>query len=131
MAKDDSAFHYWRSEGPDLRVKVQKLRADPTPCEVTVWNAIRNRAVEGIKFRRQHPFANFVLDFYAPEIMLAIEIDGDVHVDPGQKAHDDWRERKLSEHGVRVVRFTNAQVAVDLEGVLEQLAAVIREMREP
>jgi very-short-patch-repair endonuclease len=130
MANDDSAFRYWRSADPDLRTKVRELRADPTPCEITVWNAIRSRAVEDIKFRRQHPFENFVLDFYAPEINLAIEIDGDVHADPERKAYDDWRERRLAGHGVRVIRFTNADVAINLEGILERLAAIIREMRE-
>ena len=110
-------------------VRARTLRTTSTDAERALWQALRSRQLGGYKFRRQHPFENFVLDFYAPEVSLAIEIDGDVHVDPERKSYDAWRERKLVAHGVRVLRFTNADVAINLDGVLEQLASVIREMR--
>jgi very-short-patch-repair endonuclease len=100
-----------------------------TPCERTVWAALRNRAVSGVKFRRQHPFEGFILDFYAPELRLAIEIDGDVHSSAGQQSYDRWRENRLAEVGVTVVRITNEEVAINLPDVVSRVRAIIESVR--
>ena len=129
MTTDNDASQYWRTLDPHLRENVRELRSDPTPCEVTVWNAPRGRAIEGVKFRRQHPFEQFILDFYAPELHLAIEIDGEVHSEPGRQQYDSWRQLKLEERGVQVHRFTNTEVALNLDDVLMRLRAAIYDLR--
>jgi very-short-patch-repair endonuclease len=83
-----------------------------------------------VKFRRQHPFEQFILDFYAPEIHLAIEIDGDVHDDPVRKQYDRWREDILREHGLRVLRFANEEVALNVQDVVDHIRANIQALRE-
>jgi very-short-patch-repair endonuclease len=65
----------------------------------------------GLKFRRQHPVAGFVLDFYCAELRLAIELDGCVHDDPQQRARDAERTRRLEALRIRVVRIPNSRVS--------------------
>ena len=124
----NSEIRYWRTLDPDLRKNVRELRHDPASCEQTFWLRAKANAIEGVKFRRQHPFEGFILDFYAPELGLAVEIDGDVHDEPGRKGYDRWREARLREHGLRTIRYTNAEIAVDIDGVTDRLRTVIREL---
>jgi len=100
-----------------------------TPCERTFWNAVRGRSISGVKFRRQHPFQGYILDFYAPEIALAVEIDGDVHDDPERKQYDLWHEGILNASGLKIIRFQNAEIAVNLPSVLARLQEAIAELR--
>ncbi len=70
------------------KVKRRQLRKDQTMAEKLIWRYLRNRKTEHIKFRRQYSIDKFILDFYSPELKLAVEIDGDVHELPEQKEHD-------------------------------------------
>jgi very-short-patch-repair endonuclease len=96
------------------------MRRQPTPAEAALWDALRGRAI-GWKFRRQHPFGRYILDFYCAERRLCIEVDGGIHSDPWNHAKDQVRDRRLRVSGVRVLRFTNRQVLTDLPMVLESI----------
>ena len=100
------------------------MRAAPTPAEARLWASIRGRQLEGWKFRRQHVIAGFIVDFYCPEIALAVEVDGLVHRD--RRAVDRARDRALTSLGVLVVRLTNEMVANDLDGSLRFITVVAR-----
>jgi very-short-patch-repair endonuclease len=126
----NSSYRHWRDQRGQFQSNVRSLRRDMTPCEQTLWEAVRGRAIDNVKFRRQHPFAGFVLDFYAPELRLVVEMDGDVHDDAGRQQYDAWRESKLAEHGLTVVRFRNEEIAVNLPDVLERLRGAMAEARE-
>ena len=76
----------------------------------------------GRKFRRQHSFGAFILDFYCPSERLAIELDGAAHDHDAAQAHDLQRSSYLRELGVRVIRFENRAVMENLEGVLATIA---------
>jgi very-short-patch-repair endonuclease len=99
----------------------RELCTRETKAEAVLWEALRNRRLAGLKFRRQHPIGPFVVDFCCPDRSLAIELDGGVHAD--QAAHDAEREALLATAGYRVIRFPNGAVIADLSGVL----AAIRE----
>ncbi|MCM2265971.1 MAG: endonuclease domain-containing protein [Desulfuromonadales bacterium] len=99
------------------------LRAQLTDAEQLVWQILRDRRFSGIKFRRQHPFDRFVLDFYCHEARLALELDGSGHNDQDQKVYDEERTRILEDAGIRVLRFWNHDVLNNLEAVLEKLHA--------
>ena len=71
------AFEYARS-----------LRKMQTKAELILWEALRNSQVCNLKFRRQHPFDNYILDFYNHKMKLVIEVDGEVHDDPEVAAYD-------------------------------------------
>jgi very-short-patch-repair endonuclease len=99
-----------------------ELRKASTPAEQNLWGLLRNRQLKGRKFRRQHPLANYVLDFYCHECKLAIELDGNYHKQPEVRAYDDSRTALLKENGITVLRFWNDEVFNDMERVLETIA---------
>jgi very-short-patch-repair endonuclease len=99
------------------------LRVHLTPAESILWEALRNRRLDGLKFRRQHPVGPFVIDFCCPERRLAIELDGTVHT--AQREHDAERETLLATAGYRVVRFPNETVRDNLPAVLAAIRAAV------
>jgi very-short-patch-repair endonuclease len=99
----------------------RQQRQQSTCAEETLWDALRSRRLAGLKFRRQHPYERFVLDFFCVELQLAIELDGDIHNDPDQAARDAERTEFLLARGIRVLRFKNEQVESELETVLEKI----------
>jgi very-short-patch-repair endonuclease len=97
------------------------LRARQTPVEVVLWDALRNRRLAGLKFRRQHPIGPFVADFCCPDRRLIVEIDGAVH--DTTREHDVELEALLASAGYRTLRFPNNDIRNDLSGVLEMIRA--------
>lgn len=85
---------------------------------------LRNRQLQGLKFRRQVPIGPFIVDFLCAEARLAIELDGDSHA--RKQRYDQRRTLFLKNHGYRVLRFPNDKLYEDLEGVLAQIAVAVR-----
>ena len=83
---------------------------------------MRNRRLNGVKFRRQHPIGRYIADFYCEESHLVIELDGGVHSQPDQKEYDDTRQLAIEASGFIVLRIENQELEDDLEGVLEKIA---------
>jgi very-short-patch-repair endonuclease len=98
--------------------RARNLRREQTPAEVRLWAALRNRQLAGLKFRRQHPYGQFILDFFCVECQLAVEVDGGVHLNAEQAACDSERSDFLAQRSVRVLRFTNEEVERRLPDVL-------------
>ena len=96
-------------------------RKNATESEDRLWQELRNRKVNGCKFRRQHPIAGYIPDFVCIEKRLIIEIDGGYHNEGEQKKFDEERSKWLSEHGYRFVRFTNEEILKDPDSVLETI----------
>lgn len=99
----------------------RSLRNAQTKAEQILWEALRNSQVCNLKFRRQHPFDNYILDFYSHKMKLAIEVDGEVHNDPDIAAYDKARTNNLNKHGLTVLRFTNYEVENNLKLVLKKI----------
>ena len=76
-----------------------------TPAEQALWEALRDRRFHGLKFRKQHPVGNYVLDFYCLQEKLIVEVDGSIHDDPEQRELDEERTQRLNQEGNRVLRF--------------------------
>src|SRR3954466_9793790 len=88
--------------------KIQrKLRRDMTDAELRLWSCLRDRRMQGYKFRRQHPYGDFVLDFVCLEKKLVIEVDGGQHAD---SLSDEKRTKVLNQAGFKVIRFWNNDV---------------------
>ncbi len=100
----------------------REQRKHSTRAERQLWSALRHRQL-GAKFRRQHPISDFVLDFYCAEAALAIEIDGPAH--ERQAEYDHWRDVRLRQMGIRVLRFAEELVNRDLDGVLQAIKKVL------
>jgi very-short-patch-repair endonuclease len=101
--------------------RARNLRREQTPAEVRLWLALRNRQLAGLKFRRQHPYGQFILDLFCVEHQLAVEVDGAVHHNLEQAAHDAERSEFLAQRGVRVLRFTNEEIEQRLPDVLRKI----------
>jgi len=104
--------------------RARALRTSSTPAELRLWYFIRKRQLESVRFRRQVPLGRYVVDFACLEERLVIELDGSQHGD--QMAYDEARTAWLNEHGWRVLRFWNNEVADNIEGVLETIRAALR-----
>jgi very-short-patch-repair endonuclease len=97
------------------------LRKVQTKAEAKLWQALRNGKVCDLKFRRQHAFDDYILDFYCHTMKLAIEVDGAVHNDPEVAAYDIIRTKNLNENGITVLRFTNDEVEKNLKSVIQKI----------
>ncbi|MBE3068266.1 MAG: dihydropteroate synthase, partial [Chloroflexi bacterium] len=107
---------------PDgLLARVRELCKNATDAEKLLWSIIRNRAVHDAKFRRQSPFAGYILDFYCHKAKLAIELDGSQHLKDEQVKYDDERTKILREKGIRVLRFWNSDVLNKTNDVLNAI----------
>jgi very-short-patch-repair endonuclease len=109
-------------------LRARNLRRNFTDVEMKVWQKLRNRQL-GVDFRRQHPAGSYVLDFYAPSVRLAVELDGEQHAQATTIASDRSRTRWLEERGVTMLRFWNSDVVQNVPGVLEVIAAKVAELQ--
>jgi very-short-patch-repair endonuclease len=101
------------------------LRHTQTDAEKKLWSLLRNRQLKGKKFRRQHPFADYILDFYCHECKLSVELDGNFHTEKDQREYDEARTRLLNEFKITVLRFWNHEVMNGPEKVIEKIAACL------
>ncbi len=102
----------------ELKARIRELRQGATDPEQLMWKLIRNRTVHEAKFRRQHPIAGYILDFYCHEAKLAIELDGSQHLEDDQATYDEERTKTLEEQGIKVLQFWNNDVSNKTEEVL-------------
>ena len=107
------------------------LRRDSTDAEMLLWKCLRDRRLEGLKFRRQYPCGPFIIDFYCAEKSLAIELDGGQHFAPAAQAYDERRTAFLRREGIVVIRFQTDLVFRELTVVLECIAAALGEDPSP
>ncbi len=102
----------------------RRLRNAPTDAELKLWQRLRGRQIEGCKFRRQHPFLDFIVDFACLERQVVVELDGGQHAD--SMAYDSHRTRALESAGFAVLRFWNNDVLENTDGVLEVILRTLR-----
>ena len=101
---------------PKLKSFARTNRKNPTPAEKKIWDILSRQQFAEMKFTRQKPLDNFIVDFYCPQLLLAIEIDGDSHTE--QELYDDVRSNFLmKKYGVEVIRYNNHDVLNNPEGV--------------
>ena len=103
----------------DIIDKARDLRRDMSLPEVQLWQALRGEKLGGLKFRRQHPIAPYVLDFYCAGTRLAVEIDGESH--ERRAAQDARRDAFLLEQGIRTLRIPARDVLNDLPAVTDHI----------
>ncbi len=100
----------------------RRLRREATDAEMRLWQMLRARRLLGYKFRRQHEFGPYILDFFCAEKRLVIEADGGQHFLPEGVEHDRIRDGYLAERGLRVLRFSNREILLEPESVLAEIA---------
>ena len=99
----------------------KNLRNNSTSAEAELWRHLKNRQLEGRKFRRQFSVHLYILDFFCPEENLCIELDGHDHFTEEGRIKDEERDTKLKLQGITVLRFENSGVWNNLQGILEEI----------
>jgi very-short-patch-repair endonuclease len=97
----------------------QSLRNNATIAERKLWSKLKRSQLEGYKFRRQQGVGYYIVDFYCPEKKLAIELDGAIHLAKKAQECDKKRDQFIEAQGIRILRFTNNDVFMNLNGLLE------------
>jgi len=100
--------------------RVRELRHEQTETERAAWYLLRNRAT-GLKFRRQYPIGDYVVDFYCFDPRLAVELDGSVHSQPSQVRKDRAKDAYLTSIGIKVLRLPNGLALEDPEAFVRKI----------
>ena len=109
----------------ELIPKAKELRKDMTPHERKLWYMfLRNYQV---RFRRQKTIDHFIVDFYCHKANLVIEIDGSQHYSEEGKVYDDERTAVLESYGLKVLRFSNADIDSNFCGVCEAIDLAVKD----
>ena len=105
----------------NLKGRRRNLRNFPTRAEAHLWKYLRNKQLQGRKFRRQHSVGRYILDFYCPSERLAVELDGVHHSDPIIQNYDNIRTAFLVRQGIRVLRFSKQKVIEKTEDIIRSI----------
>ncbi|MDB5281180.1 MAG: hypothetical protein JWO06_255 [Bacteroidota bacterium] len=95
---------------PVLFEFAKRMRYAPTEAERLMWQILSNSEFRKYKFRRQHPIASFIADFYSHPLLLVIEIDGGYHLKTEQREYDIFRDEDIQAMGITVLRFLNNEI---------------------
>ena len=101
------------------------LRKNQTPQEQKVWQLLRNSQFQNLKFRRQYPIGDYIVDFICKEKKIIIEIDGGQHNQTENIEKDNLRTKFLESKGYKIIRFWNNDIDKNLKGVYEELVKFI------
>ena len=122
---------YWRTAEPALYGLMKEFAKknrynQPTEAETVLWESLKNKQLEGFKFRRQHIIGSYIADFVCLKKKLVVEVDGLIHQLPENKKSDKERTAWLKEHDFRVIRFTNEEVLGNLDQVLDKILRTLK-----
>jgi very-short-patch-repair endonuclease len=119
---------YYGAKPQGLRL-AGDLRHCMTRAEKLLWVELRNRKMDGFRFRRQHPIDEFIVDFFCYEANLVLELDGESHLDAAQIERDVERTKTLNHHGLKVIRFKNEEVENMMNDVIIRIKKELIESR--
>jgi len=108
--------------GRQLKQNARELRSHMTDAEQKLWYRLRRKQVNGWQFYRQKIIGSYIVDFYCPAARLVVELDGSQHFEPQHQATDQKRDAYLVSLGLRVLRFDNRQVLLEMDAVLGVIA---------
>lgn len=123
LSKGSSYMPYHYKYNRTLLPFSKQNKKASTETEKKLWSYLRNRQLQGYKFRRQYPIRNWIVDFYCVEVKLGIELDGSQH--EINKTYDENRSNELMKQGILIIRFWDNDVFQNIEGVLEEIAKTL------
>ncbi|MFI4956929.1 MAG: endonuclease domain-containing protein [Gammaproteobacteria bacterium] len=110
----------------DLKPFARELRKKQTPAEQLLWHYLRKKQVLNTRFSRQNPIGPYIVDFFAKEVKLVIEVDGSQHYDLEHLKYDQDRDQYLRSLGLRILRFNNLSVLKNTETVMNIIELTIQ-----
>jgi very-short-patch-repair endonuclease len=118
---------------PEIRRKMveaaREFRKQPSRSEAILWKALRGKQLDGLKFRRQQPVGQFIVDFYNSDHRLVIEVDGPIH--DFQRRADRARQELLEVLGLKVLRLNAEMIENNLPAALDLIRGAIKAARTP
>jgi very-short-patch-repair endonuclease len=129
LAKED-----WRRRVGEIRLRemdilteaAKQLRKRQTEAEKRLWFKLRDKQLKDVKFRRQVPIGNYIVDFVSFEKKLIIEIDGNPHRETQTRVNDTQRSLWLQEQGFKVLRFWNSEIENNLDKVVRKIKDTLK-----
>lgn len=115
---------------PEALASARRLRREMTLPEVLLWRLLKGKPM-GVKFRKQHPIENYVVDFYCAEKRFAIEIDGIAHDMGDRPKRDVSRDARLRALGIEVIRISAADVLRDVDGAADGIVRLCADRPPP
>jgi len=120
----------YKFNNKEIKQKRQRLRNESPRAEQLLWLNLKGKQLHGFKFRRQYSIGPFIVDFYCPDLRLAIEVDGDSHFEEGAEEYDKIREKYIKKSDIKFLRFTNSDIYQNMEGVLEGICEMIFSLKK-
>lgn len=105
--------------------RAKELRLNATEAERILWEYLKAKP-KGFHFRRQHPYGNYIFDFYCHKLKLVIEVDGSIHNRKDIKVSDQFRQRFIESDKICVLRFTNNEITSDLNRVISVIEQYLK-----
>ena len=128
---DDQTKKTQQYNQPKQKNLRRELRKGGEAPEAVMWTLLKNRQIDGVKFRRQFGVGPYILDFYCPELKLGIELDGAPHFISGNFDYDDARTEYLyREHNIKIIRFENRTLFYNQEGVVKSIREIVKKLKE-
>jgi len=118
-----------RRASASVQSRARQLRREQTDAEAKLWSYLRNRQLDGFKFRRQHPIGRFIVDFCCVDRRLIVELDGEVHT--SQAAEDQARAEALQAAGYTIARWSNDQIEHRIANVLSEIRRLLTDSPAP
>jgi len=118
-------MQYTSRYNPSLRPIARQLRNNPTRYEKILWSKLRKKQILNVLFYRQVSIGNYILDFYAKTIKLAIEVDGDYHLNTEIQSKDSNRDNYLASLGILVLRVSNEEVLNEMNKIITRIKEII------
>ena len=115
---------------PRQKSRRKSLRRNMTRAEIVLWYSLKGKQLLGYKFRRQHGVDQYILDFYCPELNLAIEVDGESHSSGDARRRDAKRQKEIEVYGIRFLRFTDDEVLGNPDRVVDAIERKVRQLED-
>jgi len=115
----------------ELVSNARLLRNNMTRAEIILWSRLREKKINGYKFRRQQPILDYIVDFYCNELKLIIEVDGEIHSLPEKINYDSKRNNILKINGYHILRLTNLEIETELDSTINKIILYINEILSP
>jgi very-short-patch-repair endonuclease len=113
---------YFRAKSDTFQA-ARIVRKNMTISEKLLWEKLKGKQINGLRFRRQHPIEFFIADFYCHEIRLVVEIDGEVHNE--NQEYDDGRSAEMEKFDIKIIRFNNDEVENDIEKIISEIKSIV------
>ena len=124
----NNVYNMFYGASPVIHKQAKELRQKETKAEKVLWSFLSNHQLK-VKFRRQHPVSQFIVDFYCHELKLVIEVDGGIHLKKDNREYDQMRTEHLQSFNLHLMRFTNSMILENTEQVISQIRSKIQELK--